>query len=487
MSRTSHRNWIKKLIQHQGIDHLESPLDEVPLHRRWDRDFEVDVGSMSTLNPLRGVPDIRGLNLYTDGSKNSNNTGAGVVITDGGRVTSDAQGNLCRYNYHLNKNTTVFQSEVFALKMAATLILNGSYGTDRWVTPHDDITINSDSQASILALRNVWVKSKLVKETLDLMDRAASCCQSLTIRWVKSHVGHSGNVAADEEARLGRDSNAPPDWETPLLSKAVMHSEIDKMATRLWKKVWHEGLDCRQTRHFYPNGPRPDFFKSIITLPRIIVGQLVQILTGHTHLKRHQAVIDGTERLRILEALDWDNGDDDGNAIIDAPDPKCSRCGEGDETPLHLLAECDKLATLRLQIFGREDLVPKGTIPDFSHIPVYSLISFFREAKFETLIMKPHRYQYLPTNTTNEDSNKGLRELKQKGDEMGEKWTSKYLFRIPLKRVYGKRSKKSTDPNNINGVEQDGDGVEDIIGNLDATDNNNDTVDRLIESQNNLK
>ena len=101
--------------------------------------------------------------------------------------------------------------------------------------------------------------------------------------------------------------------------------------------------------------------------------------------------------------------------------------------------------------------------------------------------MKPHRYQYLPTNTTNEDSNKGLRELKQKGDEMGEKWTSKYLFRIPLKRVYGKRSKKSTDPNNINGVEQDGDGVEDIIGNLDATDNNNDTADRLIESQNNQK
>ena len=41
-------------------------------------------------------------------------------------------------------------------------------------------------------------------------------------------------------ARQGRDDDVDPDWETPLLSKAVMHSEIDKMATNLWKMTWND-------------------------------------------------------------------------------------------------------------------------------------------------------------------------------------------------------------------------------------------------------
>ena len=320
--------------------------------------------------------------------------------------------------------------ELFALKMAATLILNGSHGPNRWVSPFTEITIHSDSQASILALNSVWIKTKLVQETLDLLDRASDCCKSLTIRWVKSHAGHSGNEIADQAARDGRDDDVAPDWETPLRSKAVMHSEIDKMSITLWERIWYEGITCRQTRHFYPKGPRPLFYKSLINLEKPIVGQLVQILTGHTHLKRHQAVIDESQRQGYLEALNWDNADDDGNAIIDAADPICSRCQDGDETPLHLLSECESLGTLRLQIFGREDLVGPREIPDFSDIPVHKLIDFFREAKFDSLMMLPFRAQYLPTNTSNEDSNAELRDEKEKGNVEGRKWTSKYLFHI---------------------------------------------------------
>ena len=174
-----------------------------------------------------------------------------------------------------------------------------------------------------------------------------------------------------------------------------------------------------------------------------IAGQLVQIMTGHTFLNRHQAIIDESERQKILEALDWDNADDDGNAVIDAPNPKCTRCNKGDETPLHLLAECDRLATLRLQIFGREDLVGPREIPDFSAYPPYQLIAFFREAKFDTLPMLPFRAQYLPTNTGNEESNQRHKEEKAEADLKGKEWTSKYLFRLPLKM--GLRSKKSSE------------------------------------------
>ena len=100
--------------------------------------------------------------------------------------------------------------------MAVTLKINSSYGDDNWVCKRP-ITIHTDNQASILALDNVWLKSLLVQQTMDLLDRAAECCKSLTIRWVKCHVEHKGNVLADQAARDGRDNQVEPD--SPLLAK----------------------------------------------------------------------------------------------------------------------------------------------------------------------------------------------------------------------------------------------------------------------------
>ena len=43
VSKISHRDWIKNRINDHGLNYLESPLDVVPLHRRWDRKFQVDL------------------------------------------------------------------------------------------------------------------------------------------------------------------------------------------------------------------------------------------------------------------------------------------------------------------------------------------------------------------------------------------------------------------------------------------------------------
>ena len=100
--------------------------------------------------------------------------------------------------------------------------------------------------------------------------------------------------------------------------------------------------------------------------------------------------------------------------------------------------------------------------------------------------MLPFRSQYLPTNTSNEDSNKSLRREKEKGDEEGKEWTSHYLFHVPLKRVFRKKKKKkkNTGTDNINGVENEGDGNDDIMMNQGTQD---DTIDRIIDSQDNNK
>ena len=280
------------------------------------------------------------------------------------------------------------------------------------------------------------------------MDQAAELCESLTIRWVKAHRGHKGNVMADDAAVAGRDSSAAPVWDSPLLAKAVMHSEIDALTLRLWESTWEEVIGCRQTRHFYPTGPRKNFFKSMIHLPRIIVGQLIQILTGHTFLKRHQAIIDESDRQRTLEALkinddtEYPNADNDGNAIIDEPDPTCSRCHNGNESPEHLLAECDALGGLRLSIFGKEKLVEPGEFPDFSNLKPYQLVAFFREAKFDTLTMHPFLAQYLPTEKLRNADDQGMKDAKAQGFKRGNEWTSKYLFHIPLVQGFRRKKKK---------------------------------------------
>ena len=98
-SRVSHRNWIEKLITDQKLDHLRGPLDVVPLHRRWDRKFEVDYTGMHPDNPSRGTPDIRGVNIYMDGSKDKTSSGAGVAIIDGGQVVTTEDNTEHIYQY----------------------------------------------------------------------------------------------------------------------------------------------------------------------------------------------------------------------------------------------------------------------------------------------------------------------------------------------------------------------------------------------------
>ena len=221
VSHISHRTWIQDLIQNQGLEYLESPLDVVPLHRRWERNFGVDYSSMVKKNPSRGVPGTKGIHVFTDGSKDDQGTGAGVVILKDGKILLDSEGNEMKYNYHLDKKTTVFQSEVFAQKMAANLIINGSFGARSWCRDRR-VTIHSDNQASILALDNVWIKSKLVKETIDLLDTAAGHCKNLSFRLVKSHSKYLGNKMADEAARTGRDDDVIPDCKPEIWKRRLI-------------------------------------------------------------------------------------------------------------------------------------------------------------------------------------------------------------------------------------------------------------------------
>ena len=91
--------------------------------------------------------------------------------------------------------------------------------------------------------------------------------------------------------------------------------------------------------------------------------------------------------------------------------------------------------------------------------------------------------------TSNEDSNRSLRDRKKKADEEDFEWTPHYLFHWPLKRVFRKKKKKKKKGINIeaiNGVENEGGQEDDIMMNQGTQDAENDTFDNMIDSQDNL-
>ena len=77
-------------------------------------------------------------------------------------------------------------------------------------------------------------------------------------------------------------------------------------------------------------------------------------------------------------------GDDE--EFHEAMDPivTCSLCGQDEETSYHIMTECSKLASIRLGVFGRVDI-----LPPYDNIPVYKLISYLKDVKLKSLEMRP--------------------------------------------------------------------------------------------------
>ena len=83
----------------------------------------------------------------------------------------------------------------------------------------------SDSQAALIALNNTHMKLTLVHETSILLNSLKRRCHSVTLTWVKAHIGLEGNKQADQAAKEGANSAnietyiAKPWFETLRLVK----------------------------------------------------------------------------------------------------------------------------------------------------------------------------------------------------------------------------------------------------------------------------
>ena len=112
------------------------------------------------------------------------------------------------------------------------------------------ICIVSDSRASIQAIDSHIVKSEMVSRCKKLLSKLSEWCP-ISIRWIKSHVGHAGNELADAKAKAGaRLEIYGPEPIIPA-SQSWFKSKIIQEMCAKWTWKWLGSSNCRQSKIFF--------------------------------------------------------------------------------------------------------------------------------------------------------------------------------------------------------------------------------------------
>jgi ribonuclease HI len=299
-----HRSWLRDQITALAIP--EYPRDKMSLALKWDRTFEVALDSFST----GVVVPTTGLNCFTDGSKIEDQGGAGYIIDDGsarGMPHSIPLGSFC----------TVYQAEIMAIMEACQELES--------LQDFTEVTIYCDSQAALKSLAQTKFHSKLTWECALALDRLGQH-KKVTLRWVKAHVGTAGNEAADMAAKSG--TRIPLTGPEPCLpvSEALYKKNVRLALEQYWQQRWQSRQDCRQSRLFFPKVSRAKAY-DFIRESRKTCGRIIQFLTGHNRMNRHESIIDPSKS------------------------KTCRLCLEGEESSAHIMFDCPTLQQHRADIF----------------------------------------------------------------------------------------------------------------------------------------
>ena len=296
---------------------FEMPRDRITPKIDFTRRFTAEFPSRQEWQ--NGWPDVvRGKVRFTDGSKTSEGSGAGVFDPE----TGDGK------SFNLETMTSVPQAEIFAVLMAAIEALpRGTMGRET--------TFCIDNEGMIKALTSPVVTSGLVKECKDYLNEMGRY-NNIRLVWVPGHSGVEGNERADVLANTG--SATLPDGPEPFLS---IPESLGATALAEWVKErhaerWTEYDGGEHTKRFLPK-PNAKWTKDLLSMDRSCIARVVGAVTGHCGLNRHMS------RLRLSATT------------------SCS-CGLGEETGTHLICECPKFTQLRRRLLGGYEVQPSEVV-----------------------------------------------------------------------------------------------------------------------------
>jgi len=338
---TGHRHYVMDDIKAAGLDKVES--DPIPLHWLWDKDYTVNDSSFDSPS---GVPKAAtgSIGVFTDGSSVLGMAGSGFVAQGPDLEHSES--------HHLGHNCSVFQAEIHAIFKAATWLVSATISGEQ-------VSFHVDNQAALLALKSPHTDSQMVLNTMIILNELASD-NTVTLHWVKAHAGHAGNEEADRLAKLGAQSPNLAGQHIAMSARTSRNLIIAKMHER-WNQEWQVRTDCRQTKHWFQAIDKCKALDIMKNSSRRLLSGLVQLLTGHNFLRRHEAKV---------------NNSQDTQAAL------CRFCDWGEkETTEHIIGRCPVFVLQRLEHFDSIIMEPPFTW-QLSH-----LLSYLRSTKLEHLFV----------------------------------------------------------------------------------------------------
>ena len=277
------------------------------------------------------------ITTYTDGSKHTynNSTGYGVIIF------LDKEHHITE-SYTLSNENTVFQCEAHALYRASKLLHNiltsPNYNNHK-------VIIYTDSQALIKGLQRSHTNSSTILRVHECLNDI-STNKFITVEWVPGHEGHSGNELADKLANIrSQKPNLGLEAEAHLLHKPLSYfkTKIQAHIRKAVNKRWQDCNISNNTKNLVSPILSANLHgQQLFNLNSELLKPLTKLITGHNNLNHYR------------------------NKINNTVSPTCSYCEEDThETALHLICECTRFSTTRIQTFGKTPI----TITDaISHI-----------------------------------------------------------------------------------------------------------------------
>jgi hypothetical protein len=114
-----------------------------------------------------------------------------------------------------------------------------------------DITIRTDSQAAITAIKAINVTSNTVLDCKEWLNKLGGK-NKVTLAWIKAHAGHPGNNQADALAKAGTTQSGPGPWPNEPAShfnRNLLNKNSDQ-----WQQKWSANPDaCKHSKKFIQN------------------------------------------------------------------------------------------------------------------------------------------------------------------------------------------------------------------------------------------